>query len=147
MSNGTFPERTNRQEVEEGTVLRPKFDEHGLIPCITMDAVSGEILMFAYMNKEALHLTLQTKKATYYSRSRNKLWIKGEESGLVQKVKDLYVDCDQDVVMIQVEVTGKGCCHQGYRSCFYRKVTDPEAFELEFTQKEKAFDPKAVYGK
>ncbi len=146
MNKRIFPERTEKTEIEEGDLLRPKFDENGLIPSITVDATSGDILMVAFMNEEALRLTLETRKATYYSRSRKKLWIKGEESGLVQKVKEVYVDCDQDVVMIKFEVTGEGCCHQGFRSCFYRKVSDPKTFRLEFTQ-DRVFDPKAVYKK
>ena len=146
MNAHAFPERTDKKAIEEGDLMRPKFDEHGLIPCITVDAASKDVLMFAYMNAEALRLTLTTGKATYYSRSRNKLWIKGEESGLVQKVKDVRVDCDQDVVMIEVEVTGTGCCHQGFRSCFYRRVADPENLRLEFTE-ERVFDPRAVYKK
>ncbi len=144
MSDNLFPERTDKKAIEEGDLLRPKFDEHGLIPCITVDAASKDVLMFAFMNAEALSLTLKTGKATYFSRSRKKLWIKGEESGLVQKVKDVRVDCDQDVVMLEVEVTGTGCCHQGYRSCFYRRVSDPDRFKLEFTE-DRVFDPKSVY--
>ncbi len=146
MKDSIFPERTDRNAIEKGDVLRPKFDEHGLIPCITVDAASRDVLMFAFMNAEALDLTLKSGKATYFSRSRGKLWIKGEESGLVQKVKEVYVDCDQDVVMIEVEVAGTGCCHQGFRSCFYRRVSDRENRKLAFTQ-ERVFDPKAVYKK
>lgn len=147
MNEEIFSPRTTKEDVELGDVLRPKFDADGLIPCITTDAKTGEILMFAFMNAESLRLTIQTRKASYWSRSRNKLWVKGEESGLVQKVQDIYVDCDQDVVMIKVEVTGEGCCHNGYRSCFYRKVADDETFALEPAIKEKAFDPKKVYAK
>lgn len=147
MSKEIFPPRTSKEEVELGSILRPKFDADGLIPCITTDARTGEVLMFAFMNEESLRLTIQTGKASYWSRSRNKLWIKGEESGLVQKVKGVYTDCDQDVIMIKVEVTGEGCCHNGYRSCFYRKVADPETFELEQTIAEKSFDPKKAYAK
>ncbi len=146
MSESLFPERTDKAGIEEGEILQPKFDENGLIPCITVDDATGDILMVAYMNEEALDHTLKTRKATYYSRSRKKLWVKGEASGLTQQVVDLYVDCDQDVVMIRVRVSGEGCCHQGFRSCFYRRVTDPETHRLEFTQ-ERVFDPKAVYGK
>jgi phosphoribosyl-AMP cyclohydrolase len=147
MNDPIFAPRTSKEEVELGMVLRPKFDADGLIPCITTDAKTGEILMFAWMNAESLRLTIRTKKASYWSRSRNKLWVKGEESGLVQKVRDIYVDCDQDVVMIEVEVAGEGCCHNGYRSCFYRKVADAETFALKQTIAEKAFDPKKVYSK
>ena len=147
MSDNVFAPRTSKEEIELGQVLRPKFDSDGLIPCITTDAKTGEVLMFAWMNAESLRLTIQTKKASYWSRSRNKLWVKGEESGLVQKVQDIYVDCDQDVIMIKVEVAGEGCCHNGYRSCFYRKVADQETFALEQAITEKAFDPKKVYSK
>jgi len=147
MSNQIFPPRTSKEDVELGNVLRPKFDAEGLIPCITTDAKTGEVLMFAFMNEESLRLTIQTGKASYWSRSRKKLWIKGEESGLVQKVKGVYTDCDQDVIMIKVEVTGEGCCHNGYRSCFYRKVANPETFELEQTITEKSFDPAKAYSK
>lgn len=147
MSEQIFSPRTTKEAVELDHVLRPKFDSDGLIPCITTDAKSGEILMFAWMNAESLRLTIQTRKASYWSRSRKKLWVKGEESGLVQKVQDIYVDCDQDVIMIKVEVTGEGCCHNGYRSCFYRKIADNETFALEQAIAEKAFDPKKVYAK
>ncbi|HLS28152.1 MAG TPA: phosphoribosyl-AMP cyclohydrolase [Opitutales bacterium] len=147
MKQEIFAPRGEKEEIELGSVLQPKFDADGLIPCITTDAKTGEILMFAYMNAESLKLTIQTRKASYWSRSRNKLWIKGEQSGLVQKVQDIYVDCDQDVIMIKVEVTGEGCCHNGFRSCFYRKVADNETFELERTITEQAFDPNKVYSK
>ena len=147
MSEEIFAGRNNKDEVELGCVLRPKFDADGLIPCITTDAGTGEVLMFAFMNAESLRLTIQTRKASYWSRSRNKLWVKGEESGLVQNVKGIYTDCDQDVIMIKVEVTGEGCCHNGYRSCFYRKVSNPDTFALEAAITEKAFDPKKVYAK
>lgn len=147
MSEEIFAGRTSKEEVESGLVLRPKFDADGLIPCITTDAKTGEILMFAFMNAESLRLTIQTRKASYWSRSRNKLWVKGEESGLVQKVQDIYVDCDQDVIMIKVDVAGEGCCHNGYRSCFYRKVADNETFALDQAIEEKSFDPKKAYAK
>lgn len=147
MKQEIFAPRGEKKEIEFGSVFQPKFDSDGLIPCITTDAKTGEVLMFAYMNAESLKLTIQTRKASYWSRSRNKLWIKGEQSGLVQKVQDLYVDCDQDVVMIKVEVSGEGCCHNGYRSCFYRKIADNETFELKQAIDEKSFDPNKVYSK
>ena len=147
MKTTAFAPRESRGEVESGLVLRPKFDAEGLIPCITVDAKSGEVLMFAFMNEEALRMTIQTGKATYWSRSRKKLWIQGEESGLVQKVKEILTDCDQDVIQIRVEVTGEGCCHNGYRSCFYRRVADPDSFALEQAIAEKSFDPEAAYKK
>ena len=145
-----FPERTTRAEVELGATLQPKFGPDGLIPCITQDHATGEVLMFAFMNAESLAKTLQTGKATYWSRSRNKLWMKGEESGNVQVVRDVYTDCDQDVILIKVEQNGaaNASCHNGYKSCFYRKLErleDP-AFRLAFVS-EPLFDPAKVYGK
>ncbi|MBW8782116.1 MAG: phosphoribosyl-AMP cyclohydrolase [Verrucomicrobia bacterium] len=150
----SFPARSALAEIELGTTLQPKFGPDGLIPCITQDATTGEVLMFAFMNAESLTHTLKTKKATYWSRSRNKLWVKGEESGNVQWVKELYTDCDQDVVLVKVEQTGSAnaSCHNGYKSCFYRKLTDLDAaatgtsFQLSYTA-ERLFDPATVYKK
>jgi phosphoribosyl-AMP cyclohydrolase len=102
--------------------------------------------MFAFMNAEALTHTIKTKKATYWSRSRNKLWVKGEESGHVQLVKELLVDCDQDVVLLKVENVGGAACHNGYRSCFYRRLADEQTWRLEFTAS-RVFDPATVYKK
>jgi len=153
MSSFVFPARTTTAEVELGTNLQPKFGPDGLIPCITQDAATGEVLMFAFMNAESLALTLQTRKASYWSRSRNKLWVKGEESGNVQVVKDVFTDCDQDVILLKVEQTGSAgaACHNGYKSCFYRKVADGSANEraspkLAFVAKP-LFDPATVYKK
>lgn len=145
MSEQTFSKRINTEQIELGTELAPKFNSDGLIPCITVDAESKEVLMFAWMNREALTQSLTTRKATYYSRSRKSLWVKGEESGRTQHIKELLVDCDQDVLQIQVEVDGEGTCHNGYRSCFYRKAKFGEIGKLEFTIKEKSFDPKKIY--
>jgi phosphoribosyl-AMP cyclohydrolase len=147
MSNPLFKKRGSTEEVELGTDLSPKFDENGLIPCITTDAQSGEILMFAWMNDEALEKTIKTKKAIYFSRSRNRLWLKGESSGLVQHVEQILVDCDQDVIQIRVKVEGEGTCHQGYRSCFYRSVKDADNFELEYVIDKPSFNPDEVYSK
>ncbi|PTY00507.1 phosphoribosyl-AMP cyclohydrolase [Opitutus sp. ER46] len=147
-----FPARTNTADVELGTMLQPKFGPDGLIPCITTDHVTNEVLMFAFMNAEALAHTIKTKKATYWSRSRNKLWIKGEESGNAQLVKALLVDCDQDVILLKVENVGGAACHNGYKSCFYRKLTDsavadqPDTMKLEYASK-RVFDPATVYKK
>ncbi len=150
MSTHAFPARTTTAEIELGTTLQPKFGPDGLIPCITQDAHTGEVLMFAFMNAESLGRTIETKKATYWSRSRNKLWVKGEESGNVQFVKELRVDCDQDVLLIQVEQTGaaNASCHNGYKSCFYRRLGDfgDPALKLQFTA-ERLFDPATVYRK
>jgi len=144
-----FNPRTSVEQVEEGTELAPKFDEDGLIPAVTTDYHSGELLMHAYMNAEALERTIQSGEAHYYSRSRGALWHKGTTSGLVQTVKEFMIDDDQDCVWLKVEVAGGASCHVGYRSCFYRRIcigaagtTEP----LQFTESEKVFDPKAVYG-
>lgn len=142
----SFFERKDNDQVELGNELAPKFDEKGLIPCITVDDKSGEVLMFAWMNGEALSLTIETRKATYFSRSRNKLWVKGESSGLTQVVKDLLVDCDQDVIQLRVEVKGEGTCHQGFRSCFYRRLNDYDNLKLERSIKDRSFDPNEKYG-
>ncbi len=146
----SFPARTTLPEIELGKTLQPKFGPDGLIPCITQDISTGQVLMFAFMNAESLGHTLKTKKATYWSRSRNKLWVKGEESGNVQWVKELYTDCDQDVVLIKVEQTGSAnaSCHNGYKSCFYRKLADLDSadYALEYTA-ERLFDPATVYKK
>jgi phosphoribosyl-AMP cyclohydrolase len=150
MSTTAFPARTTTQEIELGKTLQPKFGSDGLIPCITQDAGTGQVLMFAFMNAESLARTLTTKKATYWSRSRNKLWVKGEESGNVQIVKELFTDCDQDVLLIKVEQTGpaNASCHNGYKSCFYRRLEslDDPAFALRHTA-ERLFDPATVYKK
>lgn len=112
-----------RRDLEEGSHFTPRFDGAGLIPCVTLDARTGDVLMVAYMNAEALHLTLETKVVTYWSRSRNSLWRKGETSGQTQRLVEMRTDCDQDVLLLRVEVGGDGgCCHTGRRSCFYRRV-------------------------
>lgn len=143
-----FKPRQTVEQVEEGTELAPKFDEHGLIPVVTTDYASGELLMHAYMNAEALRKTIELGEAVYWSRSRKQLWHKGATSGLVQKVKEILIDDDQDTVWLRVDVQGGASCHVGYRSCFYRSVPfGPSANEsLVFTETEKVFDPKAVYG-
>lgn len=149
-----FPARTTTADIEHGSTLRLKFGSDGLIPCITQDIGTGQVLMFAFMNAESLAHTLKTKKATYWSRSRNKLWCKGEESGNVQWVKELYTDCDQDVILLKVEQRGaaNASCHNGYKSCFYRKLADLDAaaegksFQLDFISKP-LFDPALVYKK
>ncbi|HUL55285.1 MAG TPA: phosphoribosyl-AMP cyclohydrolase [Opitutaceae bacterium] len=146
MSIPPFPARTSTQEIELGATLRPKFGPDGLIPCITTDAKTNEVLMFAFMNADALAQTIRTKRATYWSRSRNKLWVKGEESGHVQLVQELRVDCDQDVVLLKVESVGGAACHNGYRSCFYRRLAAADALQLEITEA-RVFDPTAVYKK
>ncbi len=143
-----FQQRRTIEQVEEGRELAPKFDADGLIACVTTAAGSGEVLMLGYMNEEALIKTIETGEAHYYSRSRKVLWHKGATSGLVQKVREMRIDDDQDAVWISVEIPGDASCHVGYRSCFYRavplgKVADAE---LEFREDRKVFDPKQVYG-
>ena len=147
MADVTFSPRGSKQEIEEGTALAPKFDEHGLIPCVTTDAATGELLMFAYMNEEALRQTITLGEAVYWSRSRSELWHKGATSGHVQKVVELRLDCDQDCVWLRVDAGGKAACHVGYRSCFYRSVPlGGDSGALNYVEGEKMFDPAVVYG-
>tara|TARA_B110000037_G_scaffold218512_1_gene281669 strand:+ start:1894 stop:2376 length:483 start_codon:yes stop_codon:yes gene_type:complete len=150
-----FAKRESVQQVEEGHQLAPKFDKDGLIPCVTQHATSKEILMFAFMNAEALEATLETGLAHYWSRSRQKLWKKGETSGMTQNVQRALIDDDQDCVILEVELATptaggeEASCHVGYRSCFYRKVELGEIAqtrELTFIEDDKAFDPLSVYG-
>jgi phosphoribosyl-AMP cyclohydrolase len=143
-----FAPRASTQEVEEGRALAPKFDADGLVTCVATDARSGEVLMVAHMNAEALRKTIASGEAWYFSRSRRALWRKGESSGHVQRVVEMRIDCDQDAVWIRVEQAGPGACHTGRRSCFYRAVPVGKtgAVTLEFREGEKTFDPKAVYG-
>jgi phosphoribosyl-AMP cyclohydrolase len=133
------------KEIETGTNFTPKFDAHGLIPAIAQDADSGQVLMVAFMNEEALAKTIESGKATYYSRSRKKLWAKGEESGHVQQVQEILTDCDQDCIILKVRVDA-GQCHVGYQSCFYRRVKSHTPDQLEFIA-EPAYDPNEVYKK
>ncbi len=121
-----------------------KFDENGLIPAVIQDCKNNEVLMVAYMNRDAVKKTLETKKAHFYSRSRKKLWLKGETSGNVQKVKEILFDCDGDCLLVKVEQTG-GACHTGYRSCFYRKLKDKKGNVL--ISGKLIFDPNDVYKK
>jgi len=136
---------TVENNIEEGTEFIPKFDANGLITVIAQDEKTGQILMFAYMNRQALDLTIQTGYATYFSRSRQKLWKKGEESGHLQKVKRILVDCDQDCLVLKVTVDA-GQCHVGYQSCFYRALKENTNNKLEFIQK-KVYCPEETYGK
>jgi phosphoribosyl-AMP cyclohydrolase len=131
-------------EVENGLKLMPKFDASGLIPCVTIDFETQRVLMVAYMNEEALRLTISTQKATYYTRSRKKIWVKGESSGHVQEVQEILVDCDQDCIILKVKQTG-AACHTGYPSCFYRRVKSGTQDELEMLGDAKQFDPEKVY--
>ncbi|MFL6930330.1 MAG: phosphoribosyl-AMP cyclohydrolase [Xanthobacteraceae bacterium] len=138
------------KETEERLVLAPKFDADGLVTCVATDAESGELLMVAHMNSEALAKSIESGEAWYFSRSRGTLWRKGESSGHTQRVVEMRVDCDQDAVWIKVEQSGGGACHTGRRSCFYRTVAVGEgagAVVLEWRDRDKSFDPKAIYGK
>ncbi len=138
----------NPSEIEEGVVFQPKFDADGLITCVATDVGTGEVLMVAHMNAEALRRTVETGDAWYFSRSRQKLWRKGESSGHGQRVVELRVDCDQDAIWIKVEQAGPGACHTGRRSCFYRAVPlGKGGATLEFREHERAFDPRKVYAK
>ncbi len=146
-----FAERTDKAAVENGTALMPKFDADGLVPAVATDYATGEVLMLAYMNAEALKKTMELGEAVYWSRSRKEMWHKGATSGLVQKVRELRIDCDQDAVWLRVEAVGGASCHVGYRSCFYRALPLGDAakdgYTLTFAESEKAFDPEKVYGK
>ncbi|MDX1513145.1 MAG: phosphoribosyl-AMP cyclohydrolase [Gammaproteobacteria bacterium] len=149
--DAAFAARNSIEQVEEGEELAPKFDEQGLIPVVTTDHQSGEVLMHGYMNEEALRRTIETGEAHYYSRSRQCLWHKGATSGFVQRVRTILVDDDQDAIWLRVEVDGGASCHVGYRSCFYRAIPVgqiPEAspVKLRFTESERVFDPREVYG-
>ena len=145
-----FAARTDKQAIEHSDLFAPKFDEQGLICAVATDHRTGDVLMVAWMNAESLAKTLECGEAVYYSRSRKKLWHKGEESGNVQKVIEIRTDCDQDCLWLRVEQVGNAACHNGYRSCFYRSVpTGITTGPVRMTQviTEKAFDPEKVYGK
>ena len=149
MSDIKFEKRKTIEQVEESTELAPKFDRDGLIPVVTTDFNSGEVLMQGYMNEEAFKKTISLGEAVYYSRSRKTLWHKGKTSGLVQNIKEIRIDDDQDCVWLRVDVQGGASCHVGYRSCFYRSVPFGKRqtkLILKFEEKEKIFDPKEVYG-
>jgi phosphoribosyl-AMP cyclohydrolase len=142
-----FAPRGSAEEVEEGRAFAPKFDADGLVTCVATDAGTGDVLMVAHMNEEALRKTVATGEAWYFSRSRASLWRKGETSGHVQRVVEMRVDCDQDAIWIRVNQAGGAACHTGRRSCFYRVVTGAEgpAVKLSFVDSHKIFDPASVY--
>lgn len=143
-----FAQRKSIEQVEEGHEFAPKFDENGLIPVVTTDYQSGEVLMHSHMNSEALVRSIETGEAHYWSRSRKCLWHKGATSGLVQRIKQLLIDDDQDALWMRVEVSGGASCHVGYRSCFYREVSLEKVTGhagLRFTEDDKIFDPAIVY--
>jgi phosphoribosyl-AMP cyclohydrolase len=145
-----FAQPLNTIQVEGGHVLTPRFDADGLMVCVVTDAWTGEVLMVAHMNAQALAKTIETAQAWYYSRSRKALWRKGEQSGHTQRVVEMRVDCDQDALWIRVEQLGPGACHTGHTSCFYRAVRLKEPAgpntTLDFKE-EPSFDPNAVYRK
>jgi phosphoribosyl-AMP cyclohydrolase len=141
------PLSSSTQDIEEGVAFTPKFDANGLVSAVVTDARTGDVLMVAHMNEEALRKTIASGEAWYYSRSRKALWKKGETSGNVQRVIELRVDCDQDALWLKVEQRGGGACHTGRRSCFYRAVQlgKTGAMTLEFRDADKRFDPEKVY--
>ena len=144
MSASTSPTTNER---EEGLAFQPKFDASGLLTCVATDAATGDVLMVAHMNDEALRKTIASGEAWYFSRSRNALWRKGETSGQTQRVIEMRLDCDQDAVWIKVEQTG-AACHTGRRSCFYRKVDSADgSARLSFVDADRQFDPDKVYRK
>lgn len=144
----SFAPQGSSAEVEEGLNFAPKFDADGLVTAVVTDIKTGDVLMVAHMNAQALAKTIETGEAWYYSRSRKKLWKKGESSGHVQRVVELRTDCDQDALWLKVEQEGEGACHTGRRSCFYRAVPLRQngTFKLEFRNADKVFDPGTVYG-
>jgi phosphoribosyl-AMP cyclohydrolase len=149
MSDLIISARADKATVEEGDRLMPKFDQDGLIAAVVTDFKTSEVLMVGYMNEEALKRTIETGEAWYWSRSRKGFWKKGETSGQIQKVQEILTDCDQDALVVKVTVEGNGAtCHVGYRSCFFRKVSNTQdgTVRLENVEKEKVYDPKEVYG-
>lgn len=144
-----FPKIDDKTAREEGNIFAPAFDAHGLLPVIVTSAKTGEVLMFAFMNAEALTRSIETGEAHYWSRSRNSLWRKGETSGNTQRIVEIRTDCDQDVLWLKVEMQGDGaCCHTGRASCFYRTVPFGAAAgqKMVLRDAQRRFDPKAVYG-
>ena len=145
-----FKKRENVAAFEEGKLLSPKFDNDGLIPVVTTDCKTGEVLMVGYMNSEAFKKTIETKEAHYWSRTRREVWHKGQTSGFKQKVIEIRIDDDQDSVWLNVDIGDGSSCHVGYKSCFYRsiplgKIKNTQNIEMDFTEKEKKFDPTKIY--
>jgi phosphoribosyl-AMP cyclohydrolase len=144
-----FPQRGSLADIEEGSQLQALFDEHGLIPVVTQDNASLEVLMLGWMNHEALEQTIATGRAHYWSRARQQLWKKGEQSGQAQIVNHIIIDDDQDSLLMKVTLTGGASCHVGYRSCFFRELNLADGqsdFSLTFLESEKVYDPKLAYG-
>ena len=145
-----FKKRENVAAIEEGKLLSPKFDNDGLIPVVTTDCKTGEVLMVGYMNSEAFKKTIETKEAHYWSRTRREVWHKGQTSGFKQKVIEIRIDDDQDSVWLNVDIGDGSSCHVGYKSCFYwsiplGKIKNTQNIEMDFTEKEKKFDPTKIY--
>ena len=145
-----FKKRENVADIEEGNLLSPKFNNDGLIPVITTDFKTKEVLMQGFMNSEALKKTIETKEAHYWSRSRKEVWHKGETSGFVQKVVEMRIDDDQDSIWMSVDIGNGASCHVGYKSCFYRSITlgkivNTEKVKIDFKEKKKKFNPDVVY--
>ena len=145
-----FKKRENVADIEEGNLLSPKFNNDGLIPVITTDFKTKEVLMQGFMNSEALKKTIETKEAHYWSRSRKEVWHKGETSGFVQKVVEMRIDDDQDSIWMSVDIGDGASCHVGYKSCFYRSITlgkieNTEKVKIDFKERKKKFDPEIVY--
>jgi|TARA_B100002051_G_scaffold150789_1_gene142715 phosphoribosyl-AMP cyclohydrolase len=145
-----FKKRENVAAIEEGKLLSPKFDNDGLIPVVTTDCKTGEVLMVGYMNSEAFKKTIETKEAHYWSRTRREVWHKGQTSGFKQKVIEIRIDDDQDSIWLNVDIGDGSSCHVGYKSCFYRsiplgKIKNTQNIEMDFTEKEKKFDPTKIY--
>jgi phosphoribosyl-AMP cyclohydrolase len=144
-----FPAPLDKSESEEGAVFAPRFDADGFVPVVVTSAKTGEVLMLAYMNEEALARTIDTGEAHYWSRSRGRLWRKGEESGNTQRVVEMRTDCDQDAIWLKVETAGAGAaCHTGRRTCFYRAVklgASKGGIALSFVEAERQFDPETAY--
>ena len=145
-----FKKRENVADIEEGNLLSPKFNKDGLIPVITTDFKTKEVLMQGFMNSEALKKTIETKEAHYWSRSRKEIWHKGKTSGFIQKVVEMRIDDDQDSIWMSVDIGDGASCHVGYKSCFYRSITlgkieNTEKVKIDFKEKKKKFDPEVVY--
>jgi phosphoribosyl-AMP cyclohydrolase len=142
------PQVLSHESLEEGTVFAPRFDDKGLVTAITIEASSGAVLMLAHMDAEALSRTMETGEVHYYSRSRGRIWKKGETSGEIQRLVELRTDCDQDALLVIVEQTGRGAaCHTGRKTCFYRRAVVTEgAVRLADTGEPRLFDPSKVYG-
>ena len=151
MNKIIFAKRESVEQVEEGSILAPKFDQDGIIPAVVTEASSGELLMLGYMNKESLRKTIETKEAYYWSRSREVLWKKGDSSGMIHEVEEILIDDDQDSLWLKVSIKGLGAsCHVGYKSCFYRSIPlgtihNEQEVEMKFKEKKKIFDPEKVY--